>query len=149
MNIKFRKATEKDLPGFIALCNECFEENTTINKASKIFNKYKNDKNHIYVVGILDKQIVACAKITIIPTMFEHMATYAILNHICVKPEYRRHQIATKLLDYISKLCKQQKCKNMSLWSLNFRIPAHACYKNYGFEVLDAKFFNKSIKGEK
>ena len=146
MNIKFRKATEKDLPGFIELCNECFEEKTNLLKAKRIFNKYKNDKNHIYVVGEMDKKIVACAKITIIPTMFEHMATYAILNHICVKPEYRRHKIATHLLDYISKICKQHKCVNMSLWSLNFRVPAHKCYKNYGFDVLDAKFFNKGLE---
>lgn len=40
---------------------------------------------------------------------------------------------------------KGKNCVAMELWSNNFRQPAHACYKNYGFIVNDAKFFSKEI----
>ena len=104
-----------------------------------------NDKNQIYLIGILNGKIVAHTKITIIPTIYENMNTYAILNHVCVKPELRRHNIATKMLDEVTRICKENNCKAIELWSNNFRQAAHSCYKNYGFIVNDAKFFSKKI----
>lgn len=145
MNIEFRRATDADIEGIIALCNECFDENTSLEYAKKVFEETKNDKNQIYIVGIMDGKIVAHTKITIIPTMYEKMNTYSILNHVCVKEEYRRHNIATKMLDVCTEISKEMGCVCVELWSNNFRVPAHACYKNYGFVVNDAKFFSKEI----
>jgi len=145
MEISFKVATINDVEGIIELCNECFLENTSIEFAKKVFNDTKDDPNQIYLVGELDGKIVAHTKITIIPTMYEKMNTYSIINHVCVKPEYRRHNIATKMLDEVTKICKEKNCKVIELWSNNFRVPAHECYKKYGFIVNDAKFFSKEI----
>lgn len=144
-NIIFRKANYEDLEELINLCNECFDEVTDMAYAKRIFQETMNDKNQIYLIGVMDGKIVAHSKITIIPTIYEDMNTYAILNHVCVKPEYRRHNIATLMLDEITKICKEMNCKTMELWSKNFRVAAHECYKKYGFEILDAKFFSKDI----
>ena len=141
----FRQATIDDLDGIIKLCNECFEENTSMEYATRIYKESMSDKNQIYLVGLLDDEIIAHVKITVIPTIYENMNTYAILNHVCVKPELRRHNIATKMLDEVTKICKENKCKKMELWSMNLRQPAHACYINYGFGIDDAKFFSKEI----
>ena len=73
------------------------------------------------------------------------MNTYAILNHVCVHPQARRHKIGTKLLDFTFDICKQKGCKNVELWSKNFRTAAHRLYQEYGFIVEDAKFFSKNI----
>lgn len=145
MNIVFRRATYEDVEEIVNLCNECFDENTSLEFAQKVFKDTMDDENQIYIVGIVDGLIVAHTKIAVIPTMFEEMNTYAILNHVCVKPEYRRHNIGTKMLIECEKICKDKKCVEMKLWSKNFRIPAHECYKHYGFEVIDAKFFQKKI----
>lgn len=145
MEILFRKADINDVEGIIDLCNECFEESTSYEFAKDVFLKTKNDENQIYIIGVVDDKIVAHTKITIIPTMYEKMNTYAIINHVCVKPEYRRHNIATKMLDEVTRICKEKNCKAIELWSNNFRVPAHACYKKYGFIVNDAKFFSKEI----
>lgn len=145
MKVEFRKAKLKDIEGIVKLCNECFDENTDIKEAKRIFKNYRRDKNQIYLVGIVDKKIVCHTKITIIPTIYEKMGTYSIINHVCVKEEYRRHHLATKLLDEVTKICKDYNCKAIELWSNNFRVPAHECYKNYGFIVNDAKFFSKEI----
>ena len=143
----FKKAELKDVDGIIQLCNECFEENTSLAYAKTIFEQTMHDPNQIYLIGIMDNQIVAHTKITIIPTIYENMNTYSIINHVCVKPEYRRHNIATKMLDEVTRICKEKNCKAIELWSNNFRVPAHALYKKYGFIVNDAKFFSKEIIG--
>lgn len=145
MKVSFRKATIEDVEGIITLCNECFNETTSLEYATKVFKETENDENQIYIVGLDDDKIIAHTKITIIPTIYEKMNKYAIINHVCVKPEYRRHNIATLMLDEVSKICKEKGCVSIELWSNNFRQPAHACYKKYGFNVEDAKFFAKRI----
>lgn len=150
MEVSFKIATIEDIEAIVELCNECFEEQTSIEYAKRVFNENLSDKNQIYIVGYVKDttkpRLVAHAKVTIIPTIYENMNTYAILNHICVKPEYRRHNIATKLLVECEKIAKENGCVVMELWSRNFRHAAHECYKHYGFTVDDASFFSKKIK---
>lgn len=145
MNIKFSIATIDDVEKIVDLCNECFSENTSYEYAREVFEKTKDDPNQIYVIGSLDGKVIAHTKITIIPTMFEGMETYSILNHVCVKEEYRRHRIATNLLNEVTKICKEKGCISIKLWSGNFRKAAHACYKDYGFEPFECGFFQKKI----
>ena len=145
MNVEFRLAEISDIRNVIKLTNECFEEKNCYKYAENIFKKTKHDKNQIYLIGTINGNIVAHAKITIIPTIYKNMNTYAIINHVCVKPNLRRHNLGTKLLDEITKICKERNCQSIKLWSSNFRVAAHACYNNYGFNVLDAKFFYKDI----
>ncbi len=143
--MQFELLKEEDLEEVILLCDEVFNEHTDLAYAKKVFEQTKNDPNQIYLVGKLNGKIVSHLKATIIPTIYEDMNTYAILNHVCVQESCRRHNIATKMLDEVSRICKEKGCKNLALWSKNFRIPAHACYQKYGFEVVDAKFFEKML----
>ncbi len=145
MNVKFRNANINDVEEIINLCNECFEENTNLDYATENFKKTIYDENQIYLIGTIDDKIVAHTKITIIPTIFENMKTYSILNHVCVKKEYRRHDIATKMLKECEKISKEKNCYYMELWAKNCRVPAHKCYTKYGFTSNDAKFFSKNI----
>lgn len=145
MNLEFREMKKKDIPKVIALCNEVFKENTSLEYAMKIYKKHRKDPNQIYLVGIVDKKIVAHLKISIIQTIYEKMNTYSILNHVGVKKEYRRHGIATKMLDVAFEISKKHGCKTVELWSNNVRTAAHACYYNYGFKLDDAGFFSKEI----
>ena len=109
MTLEFRRANIDDIEGIVDLCNECFEENTDSKYAKDVFQKTINDDNHIYLIGVLDNKIVAHTKITIIPTIFEGMDTYAILNHACVKSKYRRKNIATKMLVEAQKNSKRTR----------------------------------------
>lgn len=145
MNLEFRLCTQSDINEVVDLCNECFSENTIITKALSIFNTSINNPNDIYIIGLIDNIIVSHSKITIIDTIYENIGRYAIINHFCVKKEYRRQGIATKMLKYIETICQDKKCKNIELWSKNFRVPAHQCYKKNGFILEDAGFFSKKI----
>lgn len=145
MEVVFRPATYADIPDIINLTNLCFDEQTPVEYAQKVWEQTEGDPNQIYLNGYLGDELVAHAKITIIPTIYEEMNTYAILNHVCVKPDKRRHHLGTKLLDETFAICKERQVKTVELWSKNFRTAAHALYKKYGFEVVDAKFFAKEI----
>ena len=48
MSIIFRLATIDDIENIILLCNECFEEKTSLDYALRVFNETKDDKNQIY-----------------------------------------------------------------------------------------------------
>lgn len=145
MEVTFRIAKRGDLEDIIRLTNECFDEQTPLAYAEKIWKKFEHDPNQIYLNGYLDGELVAHTKITIIPTIYEDMNTYAILNHVCVKPDVRRHHLGTRLLDETFRICAKCHVKTVELWSKNFREAAHALYKKYGFEVVDAKFFSKDV----
>ncbi len=147
MDVRFKIAEESDIEEIIALCNRCFTEETPIAYAKEIFLKTKDTGKDIYLIGIVNSQIVAHAKITIIDTMYQPMMRYAILNHVCVDESYRRHNIATHMLEEIEKICTEKNCVKMELWSNNVRTAAHACYKNFGFGLDDAGFFSKKIGG--
>lgn len=146
MDVKFRIAKKKDVGEFTELCNECFEENTSYKYALEKFKKKNHDQ--IYLVGEVEGKIVAFTLINVIRTAFSEMGTYAILNHVCVKPEYRRNHIGERMLNECARICKENDCKMMKLWSKNFRVAAHAMYHKYGFTVIDAKFFEKDLGGE-
>lgn len=145
MEVTFRPAAKSDIGDIIALTNECFDETTPLEYAERVWSQTENDSNTIYLNGYLGDQLVAHVRITIIPTIYEEMNTFAILNHVCVKPDLRRHHLGTKLLDETFRVCKERGVKTIELWSKNFRQAAHGLYHKYGFEVMDAKFFSKDI----
>lgn len=145
VELRFRLAKIEDVKELVDVCNYCFDENTAYEKALKIFQDTYHDPNQLYLIGVLDDKIVAHTKITIIPTMFDGMDCYAVLNHVCVLPEYRRHHIAKHMLDVVKKICESRGCSSIKLWSKNFRQPAHQCYLKEGFEIIDAKFFEYEL----
>ena len=145
MEVCFKIAEERDIEGIIQLCNACFNEDTPLEYAKAVFQKTKDTGRDFYIVGIVGEEVIAHAKITIIETMYQPMMTYAILNHVCVKPDYRRFKIATHMLNEIENVCKKKGCVKMELWSNNVRVAAHACYKRFGFTLDDAGFFSKEI----
>ena len=110
MEVNFRPATRADLEDIITLTNLCFDEQTSLAYAEKIWDENANDSNQIYLNGYLNGELVAHTKITIIPTIYEEMNTFAILNHVCVKPDLRRHHLGTKLLDEVFRTVRSQ-CK--------------------------------------
>lgn len=145
MDVNFRIATVDDIGKIIQLCDECFNEQTDLEYARKIFLETQNNPSDIYIIGEVDGNVIAHMKVTVIKTIYNPMGIYSILNHVCVKPEYRRHGLATKMLDYVTEICRKHNCNKMELWSKNVRTAAHACYYNYGFELDDAGFFSKEI----
>ena len=143
--IKFRKANIDDVYNIVDLCNRCFNENTDRLKAKEIFEKTMNDKNNIYLIGEFDGKIISHTKITIVRTMFENIDSYALLNHVCVDPDYRRYNVATYMLDEIKRICINFKCNYIRLWSRIDREEAQSFYRKYGFTSDGLNFFSMEL----
>lgn len=146
MELNFRLAQREDVKELVSVCNFCFDEDTDYQQALQVFDDTYTDKNQLYLIGLIDGKIVAHTKITIVPTIFKGMDTYAILNHVCVLPDYRRHHIASHMMEVTVNICKERGCKSIKLWSKNFREAAHKHYLHEGFEIIDAKFFELNIE---
>lgn len=145
MEVKFREAVFGDIPNLIELCNECFGENTNLDRAQQLFLKTIGDDTQIYLVGECNGEIVAHSKITIVYTMYEKTDVFSLLSHVCVKESYRSLGIATKLLEECERISKIKECTEIRLWSSNFRKVAHTCYKKCGYIEADAHCFYKKI----
>ena len=146
MKVDFRQMNESDIEETIKLCNLCFDENTNFEDALNVYKKNAIDKTCFYIVGCTeDKKIIAHVRLQFIETMYASMRGYAILNHVCVHPNYRRHKIGTELLTYVSNICRQKNIAEMKLWSNNYRVSSHALYKSFGFDPVDATFYTKKI----
>ena len=53
MEVSFRPATRADLEDIITLTNLCFDEQTSLAYAEKIWDENVNDSNQIYLNGYL------------------------------------------------------------------------------------------------
>ena len=145
MDVVFKSLELEDLKSTIDLCNLCFEENNDYSYAEKVFLETKNYPSCVYINGIHNGKVIAHTKLTIIKTMYESMGTYAIINHLCVHPDYRRHHIASYLIKVVFKVAKDYNCNAVKLWSNNYRVAAHNCYKRNGFTLDETGFFTKEI----
>lgn len=146
MGVQFKLAQKKDIKSLVDLINECFNEETAHPFAQKIFNQTERDPNQLHLIGINDEnKLVAYCKITIIPCIFSPTETYAILDHVCVKPDFRREHIGTHLLEVAEATAKEHGAHSFVLWSKNSCKAAHALYKKIGFEIFDGPIFEKEF----
>lgn len=146
MGVQFKLAEREDIAELVDLMNECFDETTSYDFARKVFLETENDPNQIHLIGLHDSgKIAAYCKITIIPCLSSPMETFAIFNHVCVKPEFRREHIGTQLMQESERLAREHGANMLALWSGNQRQPAHALYKKFGFEIFDGPFFEKIL----
>ena len=61
MEVYFKEATIDYVSGIVSLGNDCFDEMTSISYAKQMMEQAEGDKNQIYLVGMIDKEIVAHA----------------------------------------------------------------------------------------
>ena len=150
MAIIFRNAVETDVPEIIDLCNESFNENTSVEYAMQAFEQSKNNPCDIYIVGVNEEngEIVSHVKVTIVTTMFEGMGNFGLCNHVCVKPTYRGQKICASMIDYVRMVCAARYCGSIRLWSSNFREAAHRSYINNGFEPQDVTVFFSDLESK-
>ena len=58
---------------------------------------------------------------------------YAMINWICIHPSQQRNGYGSKLIKYVMKYIKKNKCHKLSLNTMAFLIPAMSLYLRTGF----------------
>ena len=100
--------------------------------------------NNIELVAVLDNKVVGY---TILSKLYDVINNiyYGHINYVCVLEEYRNKKIATKLLEEVFIICKNEKIKYIELTSNSSRIVAHHLYKKLEFNIRETNVFRKEI----
>ncbi|MCH5156370.1 MAG: ribosomal protein S18-alanine N-acetyltransferase [Clostridiales bacterium] len=94
---------------------------------NNLVSEYRNEYSHIYG-EVVDGKVIAYVCVR---TIYEE----AQICNIAVMPDYRRKGIATRLLETVAEVAKQQGCERCELEVNVENIPAVELYKKCGYEI--------------
>lgn len=162
--MRIRKGTSKDIPKLWVIEIESakyhkkiipkkyhkFEANATkeISKEMfiKNFKKSIEDKSSFFLVAEKDKKIVGYLSVDLFYSKFsgKHIKCIHIVE-LGILKAYSKKGIATKLIKYLEKISKKEKCKFISLNVKSKNIPAIELYQKNKFGIYDLQLL-KEVK---
>lgn len=134
MKVIIRKYEDRDLETLNNLLKEVY----TCKRKGTI------SSDNIELVAILDNKVVGYMILSKLYDVVNDIY-YGHINYVCVLEEYRNKNIATKLLEEVFRICKDEKIKYIELTSNSSRIAAHHLYKKLGFNIRETNVFRKEL----
>lgn len=134
MDVVIRKYHDSDLESLNLLLKESFD-----------LSKKSTETNNIEIVAIIDNKVVGFLTLSKLHDSIRNIY-YFYVNYVCVKNEYRRCGIASKLFNYVFKICRNENVAYIELTSNPSRHEAHALYEKIGFTIRSTDVFRKEIK---
>lgn len=135
-----------DLEQIADIYDKSFETVTDIQKMAVNFRHIRRNPNYYALVEKEGSVVKGFAMLVVLEDIFENCNPYATLWSVCVAPEYRRHGVATKLLEQVDKVANERNCEFITLITGNSRTDAHALYRKNGYDLkkdlCGIKFFN-------
>lgn len=138
MKVLIRKIKHSDYIEIINLYNEAFEKNI-------MYHDIDVGKNEDIIVAEIESGVVGTLTIDYLMDRMQGK-NYAIINNVCVKKEFLKTGIGTKLMENAIKLCQERGCSYIKLTSNTSREAAHALYKKLGFKIIDTCVFKKELE---
>ncbi len=123
-SLTVRPADESDLSGIAALENECFSEPWSENALCESMRAKTQ-----FLVAVQDEQIIGYLGVSII-------AGEGYITNVAVTEPARRRGVASKLLERLMALCRDEHAGFVSLEVRVSNLPAITLYRKYGFEVV-------------
>jgi GNAT superfamily N-acetyltransferase len=139
--MKFRKATEKDLPAIIALLNDDKLGSTRENTGSLEFEKYQaaflkieNDSNqHLMVVESENGEILGTFQLSFIQYLTYTGGMRAQVEAVRVRKDQRGSGLGTLMFDWIIRFSKENGAHLLQLTTDKRRPEAISFYEKLGF----------------
>ena len=100
--------------------------------------------NSFGIVALLNKKIVGYIRIDKLHNPFKN-SYYYFLSYVCVDSNYQNAGIATKLLEFIFNMAKDDNISYIELTSRSSREVANHLYLKTGFVIRDTNVFRKDI----
>lgn len=133
MDILIRNYDEKDLSSLNDLLKEVYG-----------LEKQANTTNNTELVAIYNDEVVGYLTINKLYDSVKNIK-YCYINYVCVKAKYRRYHIASKLLQKVEEICRNENISYIELTSNKTRIEAQELYIKNNYIKRDTNVYRKVI----
>ena len=126
-------------------------QNSDLNSLNVLLDEVYNLKkvnsitDNIEIVAVKEEKIVGYLTLSRLHDSVRNIY-YFYVNYVCVKREFRRCGIATKLFNYVFDLCSDKNISYIELTSNSSRTEANKLYERLGFNIRNTNVFRKDIK---
>lgn len=100
-----------------------------------------SDKNHHFIVNVIDGKIVSSCVCVIIPNLTRNVRPYAFVENVVTHADYRRHGYATECLEFAKSLAEKSNCYKIMLLTGSKKKKTLDFYKNAGYNCTDKTAF--------
>ena len=150
MDIKIRKATEKDFSAIFSLIKELALFEKAPEKLTNSIEQMIEEKNNIqcYVAETEANEVIAIAQYFFAYFTWSGKSMY--LGDLYVKEKYRRKKVGLKLFNQIVEIAKEENCQRLTWQVLNWNKPAIEFFKGMGAELdtewIDCNLYAKDFQ---
>lgn len=141
MSLKFRQATQADLPEIVRMLADDFlgsqrerYENPLPESYLKAFAEIEADKNNELIVVENEGEIIGTLQITFTRSISFQGGKRATIESVRVDDKYRGQGIGKELMKWAIERAKQENCVTMQLTTNSERTDAHRFYETLGFQ---------------
>ena len=148
MNIKIRKAIEKDFPAIFSLVQELALFEKAPEKLTNSLDQMIEEKNYIqcFVAETETKEIIGIAQYFFAYFTWSGKSMY--LGDLYIKESYRRKKVGLKLFNKIIEVAKEENCKRLTWQVLNWNKTANEFFRRFGAEI-DTEWINCNLYSKK
>lgn len=137
-----REAKQEDLMEILNLYLYLHEE--TVPKQSEYLSatweQIISDKNHHFIVNVIDGKIVSSCVCVIIPNLTRNVRPYAFVENVVTHADYRGHGYATECLEFAKSIAEKSNCYKIMLLT-GSKKKTLDFYKNAGYNCTDKTAF--------
>ncbi len=131
--LTINKLGVKDLQGLKELYEDAFGGKSDLNKMSQVFDKLKNNPNHIILCAKQNGLVVGSVLGVVCHELIGHATPFMVLEDVAVLSSHRRQGIAKRLLLEMEEQAKLMDCNMVLFVSSNHREGAHKLYESLGY----------------
>ena len=142
MDIKIEELKSEDLEQYKKLIDDCFGESNDIE-----YYRTNYTKNENYAILVAKSNNIIVGSITLYKIdlfTFSFQPAIEVFN-VAVLKEYRRNNIAKKLLEYTIKYAKDNNYKSIYLTCLSDAYEAHKLYEGAGLKKMPSNKYSINL----
>src|SRR5688500_3205490 len=134
MELLIRDVSTRDFDQIFGLLKQLWaDKELDYEGMKKMFDHNLRAEDHFYIVACYGPQIVGFCSLTVKHNLW--MQDFlGNVDEMIVEESYRGQAIGKRLMQRITEIALQQKCKRLELESSFHREQAHEFYKELGFE---------------
>lgn len=138
-----REAKREDLMEILNLYLYLHEETVPEQSEylSETWEQIISDKNHHFIINIVDGKIVSSCVCVIIPNLTRNVRPYALVENVVTHADYRGHGYAAECLDFAKSVAEKNNCYKIMLLTGSKDPKILDFYKNAGYNSTDKTAF--------